>query len=113
MKKLILIILLSFKASFAFFVFEAAGSNFQSGKDYYYLSISATGVKKDEVKAFTQSGRMFIEIKSPKLEYSQIFTLPQNADETGIEGSLNDDILTFKIKKISDKKITKNEIKIK
>lgn len=117
MKKLVLMLLLHANAVFAFFVFEEPkvriSYNLQSGKDYYYLPIPAKDVKKNEIKAFTQSGVMFIEVKSPQFVYSQTFTLPPDADEKSIEGVLNDDILTFKIKKINDKNIIRNEIKIK
>lgn len=116
MKKVILLVFLMFNTSFGFFLFEESNAkyyNFQSGKNYYYLTISAKDVKKNEIKSYTQSGMMFVEIKSEKLTYSQAFTLPIDADADSIEATLQDDLLTFKIKKLDEKKAAKNEIKIK
>lgn len=115
MRKLFLVLFaLIFKLgvanSFAIIDTNFQSSSFTEGKDYYYLNISFANIKKEDISATVNGGILLIEAKKDKKQIKNTFSLPFDAEVKGIQAKYSDGVLTFKIKKIKERK--EAEIKI-
>ncbi|WP_316818273.1 Hsp20/alpha crystallin family protein [Pedobacter nyackensis] len=104
-------------------------ANISESADYYYLELAAPGLKKEDFKLNLERNvlSVFVEQRAEgkqedrnyaKREYSyssfvRSFTLPESADENGIQATYKDGVLAIDIPKREEVKAVSRQIEIK
>ncbi|MBB5645087.1 Hsp20/alpha crystallin family protein [Pedobacter cryoconitis] len=104
-------------------------ANISETKDNYHVEIAAPGLKKEDFKLNLERNVLNISVEKrkeekqeernfSKREYSyssfvRSFTLPESANENGIQATYNDGILTIDIPKREEAKTISRQIEIK
>jgi HSP20 family protein len=103
--------------------------NISESKDHYHLELAAPGLKKEDFKLSLERNLLSISVERSsedgvqernynKREFSyssfvRSFTLPDAADENGIEATYMDGVLCVDIAKREEAKIQSRQIEIK
>ena len=104
-------------------------ANISESAAHYHVELAAPGLKKEDFKVSLERNVLNISVEQrtentqeeknyAKREYSynsfvRSFTLPESADENGIQASYNDGILAINIPKREDAKTLSRQIEIK
>lgn len=104
-------------------------ANISETKDNYHVEIAAPGLKKEDFKLNLERNVLNISVEKrkeekqeernfSKREYSyssfvRSFTLPESANENGIQATYNNGILTIDIPKREEAKTVSRQIEIK
>lgn len=104
-------------------------ANISETADHYHVELAAPGLKKEDFKLSLERGVLSISVEKriedkqegrsyAKREYSyssfvRSFTLPESADENGIQATYNDGVLTIDIPKREEAKSVSRQIEIK
>jgi len=110
-------------------VTRVPAANISETADHYHIELAAPGLKKEDFKLNLESNILSISVEQrmedkqeernyAKREYSynsfvRSFTLPESADENGIQASYNDGILAIDIPKKEEAKAVTRQIEIK
>lgn len=105
------------------------GANISESKDHYHVELAAPGLKKEDFKLHLKKNMLSISVEQTgqqtqsernynKREFSyssfvRSFTLPESADENGIEAKYTDGVLSIDIPKREEAKIQSRQIEIK
>lgn len=105
------------------------GANISESKDHYHVELAAPGLKKEDFKLNLEKNVLSISVEQTgqerqsernynKREFSyssfvRSFTLPESADENGIEAKYIDGVLRIDIPKCEEAKIQSRQIEIK
>jgi len=103
--------------------------NISESKDYYHVELAAPGLKKEDFKLSLEKNVLSVSVEKSqqnqeqernynKREFSynsfvRSFTLPDAADENGIEAKYADGVLRVDIAKREEAKIQSRQIEIK
>jgi HSP20 family protein len=101
--------------------------NISESKDHYHLELAAPGLKKEDFKLNLERDMLSISVEQNqqaedrdynKREFSyssfvRSFTLPESADENGIEARYSDGILCIDVPKREEAKLQARQIEIK
>ncbi|MGY0034758.1 Hsp20/alpha crystallin family protein [Pedobacter sp. NJ-S-72] len=103
--------------------------NISETVDHYHVELAAPGLKKEDFKLSLERNILSISVEKrteskqeernyAKREYSynsfvRSFTLPESADENGIQATYNDGVLAINIPKREEAKILSRQIDIK
>lgn len=103
--------------------------NISESKDHYHVELAAPGLKKEDFKLSLDSNVLSISVEQSQQEnkedrnynkkefsYSSFvrsFTMPDAADENGIEAKYTDGVLCIDIPKREEAKIQSRQIEIK
>jgi HSP20 family protein len=103
--------------------------NISESKDHYHVELAAPGLKKEDFKLSLDRNVLSISVEQThqenreernynKKEFSyssfvRSFTLPDAADENGIEAKYNDGVLCIDIAKREEAKMQSRQIEIK
>lgn len=104
-------------------------ANISETEDHYHVEIAAPGLKKEDFKLNLERNVLNISVEKrkeekqeernfSKREYSyssfvRSFTLPESANENGIQATYNNGILTIDIPKREEAKTVSRQIEIK
>jgi len=104
-------------------------ANISESKDHYHVELAAPGLKKEDFKLHLEKDVLSISVEQTgqqtqsernynKREFSyssfvRSFTLPESADENGIEAKYTDGVLSIDIPKREEAKIQSRQIEIK
>ena len=110
-------------------VTRVPAANISETADHYHVELAAPGLKKEDFKLSLERGILSISVEKriedkqegrsyTKREYSyssfvRSFTLPESADENGIQATYNDGVLTIDIPKREEAKSVSRQIEIK
>nr|WP_121271752.1 Hsp20/alpha crystallin family protein [Pedobacter schmidteae] len=110
-------------------VTRVPAANISETADCYHVELAAPGLKKEEFKLSLEGNVLSISVEKrtedkqeqrnyAKREYSyssfvRSFTLPESADENGIQASYNEGILAIDIPKREEAKAVSRQIEIK
>lgn len=110
-------------------VTRVPATNISESRDHYHVELAAPGLKKEDFKLNLERNVLSISVEQhteekqaernyTKREYSyssfvRSFTLPEGADENGIQATYNDGILTIDIPKREEAKTISRQIAIK
>jgi HSP20 family protein len=108
---------------------KVPAANISETSDHYHIEMAAPGLKKEDFKLKLESKVLSISVEKhkeekheernyAKREYSyssfiRSFTLPESANENGIQATYNDGILTIDIPKREESKVVSRQIEIK
>jgi HSP20 family protein len=104
-------------------------ANISESTDHYHVEFAAPGLKKEDFKLNLERDVLSISVEQraenkqeernyAKREYSyssfvRSFTLPESADENGIQATYNDGVLAIDIPKREEAKTVSRQIEIK
>ncbi|WP_442591941.1 Hsp20/alpha crystallin family protein [Pedobacter sp. AW31-3R] len=104
-------------------------ANISESKDQYYVELAAPGLKKEDFKLSLERNLLSISVEQTaqndiqernfnKREFSytsfvRSFTLPESADENGIEAKYENGVLGINIPKREEAKVQSRQIEIK
>jgi len=110
-------------------VARVPAANISESADHYHVELAAPGLKKEDFKLNLERNVLSISVEQrtedkqggrnyAKREYSyssfvRSFTLPESADESGIQASYNDGVLAIAIPKREEAKTVSRQIEIK
>ncbi|ACU05097.1 Hsp20/alpha crystallin family protein [Pedobacter heparinus] len=110
-------------------VTRVPAANISESGDHYHVELAAPGLKKEDFKISLERNVLNISVEKrtedkqeqrnyAKREYSyssfvRSFTLPESADENGIQASYNEGILAIDIPKREEAKAVSRQIEIK
>jgi HSP20 family protein len=110
-------------------VTRVPAANISESADHYHIELAAPGLKKEDFKINLERKVLNISVEQSnenkqeernyaKREYNyksfvRSFTLPESADENGIQATYNDGILTINIPKREEAKNLSRQIEIK
>ncbi|ATP57800.1 heat-shock protein [Pedobacter ginsengisoli] len=110
-------------------VARVPAANISESADYYHVELAAPGLKKEDFKLNLEMNVLSISVEQrtddkqeernyAKREYSyssfvRSFTLPESADENGIQATYNDGVLAINIPKREEAKTVSRQIEIK
>ncbi|GGH27795.1 Hsp20/alpha crystallin family protein [Sphingobacterium alkalisoli] len=110
-------------------VTRVPAANISETADHYLVEMAAPGLKKEDFQLNLERNLLSISVEQPnedreqranftKREYSyssfvRSFTLPDGADENGIQATYNDGILAILIPKREEAKTIRRQIEIK
>lgn len=110
-------------------VSRVPATNISETEDHYHVELAAPGLKKEDFKLNLERNVLNISVEKrkeekqdernfSKREYSyssfvRSFTLPESANENGIQATYNDGILTIDIPKREEAKTISRQIEIK
>ncbi|MBB5439383.1 HSP20 family protein [Pedobacter sp. AK017] len=110
-------------------VTRVPAANISESGDHYHVELAAPGLKKEDFKISLERNVLNISVEKrtedkqeqrnyAKREYSyssfvRSFTLPESADENGIQASYNEGILAIDIPKREEAKAISRQIEIK
>jgi len=110
-------------------VTRVPAANISESADHYHIELAAPGLKKEDFKINLERKVLNISVEQSnenkqeeknyaKREYNyksfvRSFTLPESADENGIQATYNDGILTINIPKREEAKTLSRQIEIK
>lgn len=104
-------------------------ANISESNEYYHVELAAPGLKKEDFKLHLERNVLSISVEQTgqetrsernynKREFSyssfvRSFTLPESADENGIEAKYTDGVLSIDIPKREEAKVQSRQIEIK
>ena len=110
-------------------VARVPAANISETPDHYHVELAAPGLKKEDFKLNLERNVLSISVEQrtedkqeernyAKREYSyrsfvRSFTLPESADQNGIQASYNDGVLAINIPKREEAKTVSRQIEIK
>lgn len=110
-------------------VSRVPATNISESADHYHVELAAPGLKKQDFKINLERNVLTVSVEQTtenkadgrsytKMEYSynafvRSFTLPETADEHGINATYNDGVLTIAIPKREEAKTINRQIEIK
>jgi HSP20 family protein len=110
-------------------VTRVPAANISESADHFHIELAAPGLKKEDFKLNLERNVLSISVEQSnesnqgernyaKREYSyssfvRSFTLPESANETGIEAKYNDGVLSIDIPKHEEAKSVSRQIEIK
>lgn len=110
-------------------VARVPAANISESADHYHVELAAPGLKKEDFKLSLERNVLSISVEQrtedkqeersyAKREYSyssfvRSFTLPESADENGIQATYNDGVLAIDIPKREEAKTVSRQIEIK
>lgn len=110
-------------------VTRVPAANISESADHYHVELAAPGLKKEDFKLNLERNILSISAEQrtedkqeernyAKREYSyssfvRSFTLPESADENGIQATYNDGVLAINIPKREEAKTISRQIEIK
>lgn len=110
-------------------VARVPATNISESPDHYHVELAAPGLKKEDFKLNLERNVLSISVEQrtgdrqedrnyTKREYSyssfvRSFTLPESADESGIQATYNDGVLAIDIPKREEAKTISRQIEIK
>ncbi|HWW42288.1 MAG TPA: Hsp20/alpha crystallin family protein [Pedobacter sp.] len=110
-------------------VTRVPAANISESADHYHVELAAPGLKKEDFKINLERKVLNISVEQSneskqeeknyaKREYSynsfvRSFTLPESADENGIQATYNDGVLAINIPKREEAKTVSRQIEIK
>lgn len=110
-------------------VTRVPAANISESADHFHVELAAPGLKKEDFKLNLERNVLSIAVEQrtedkqeernyAKREYSyssfvRSFTLPESADENGIQATYNDGILVINIPKREEAKTVSRQIEIK
>lgn len=110
-------------------VSRVPATNISESSDYYHVELAVPGLKKEDFKLNLEKNVLSISVEQrtedkkqernyTKREYSyssfvRSFTLPESADENGIQATYNDGVLAIEIPKREEAKTISRQIEIK
>ncbi|WP_276091444.1 Hsp20/alpha crystallin family protein [Pedobacter sp. JY14-1] len=109
-------------------VARVPAANISESADHYHVELAAPGLKKEDFKLSLERHVLSISVEQQKedkhedrnyakREYSyssfvRSFTLPESADENGIQATYNDGVLAIDIPKLEEAKTISRQIEI-
>jgi HSP20 family protein len=110
-------------------VTRVPAANISESADHFHVELAAPGLKKEDFKLNLERNVLSIAVEQrkedkqeernyAKREYSyssfvRSFTLPESADENGIQATYNDGVLAINIPKREEAKTVSRQIEIK
>ena len=110
-------------------VTRVPAANISESAEHYHVELAAPGLKKEDFKISLERNVLSISVEQrtedkqeernyAKREYSyssfvRSFTLPESADENGIQATYNDGVLAIDIPKREEAKTMSRQIEIK
>ena len=110
-------------------VARVPAANISESADHYHVELAAPGLKKEDFKLNLERNVLSISVEQrtedkqedrsyAKREYTyssfvRSFTLPESADENGIQATYNDGVLAIAIPKREEAKTVSRQIEIK
>lgn len=110
-------------------VTRVPAANISESADHYHVELAAPGLKKEDFKLNLERNVLSISVEQrtddkqeernyAKREYSyssfvRSFTLPESADENGIQATYTDGVLAINIPKREEAKTVSRQIEIK
>jgi len=110
-------------------VSRVPAANISESKDHYHIELAAPGLKKEDFKLSLERDMLSISVEQNaqqdaqernfnKREFSyssfvRSFTLPESADENGIEARYENGVLRIDISKREEAKVQSRQIEIK